>query len=107
MDGPELGVGGHLGRADELVPGGAQEVASGHVAECPAAVLVVGHGHLEHARDVAVLALAGHVAVLSREAKITCYWLARENTFHVCCDVLGYCGADRRNRSPFLLRHCK
>lgn len=43
MDGPELGVGGHLGSADELVPGGTEEVATGHVAECPAAVLVVGH----------------------------------------------------------------
>lgn len=62
--GPELSVGGHLGRTHQLVPGGPQEVAPSHVPQCPAAVFVVGHRHLEHARHVTLLALARHIAVL-------------------------------------------
>lgn len=40
---PELGVGGHLGCAGELVLRGAQEVAALHVAQRPAPAAVLRH----------------------------------------------------------------
>lgn len=38
---PQLGVSGHLGGAGQLVRAGAQEVASLHVLQCPAAAVVL------------------------------------------------------------------
>lgn len=64
VDEPVLGVAGRLGRADELVGAGSQEVSAHQVAKRPAArrVAALGDRDDELAARLSLLRLARHVA---------------------------------------------